>query len=98
MTITAITESREPCAEAGWFAYDWYLEEPVSRDFILALRPLGSLLLLESLIQPFFKVENHYYIIKGVLNDDHIRVAVHREHNDLQEKIKRHIGALYLNT
>lgn len=82
MKITAVTRSPEPCTEAGWQAEQWHLEQPVSRAFIAALRPLGSLIFLEALQQPFFKVENHHYMIKGLLDDTSIRVAAHRDYLD----------------
>ena len=94
MKITDITRSPEPCTEAGWMAFQYYLEHPVSREFIIALRPLGSLVFLDMLAQPFFKVENEHYMIKGLLHDDSIRVAVHGDHLDEQVPIKRLIEAL----
>jgi len=94
MKITNITRSPEPCTEAGWIAFQYELERVVSRDFILALRPLGSFIFLESLTKPFFKIQNHHYMIKGLLNDTSIRVAVHREHLNEQEPIKQLIESL----
>lgn len=94
MKITNITRSPEPCTEAGWIAFQYELERVVSRDFILALRPLGSFIFLESLSKPFFKIQNHHYMIKGLLNDTSIRVAVHREHLNEQEPIKQLIESL----
>ena len=87
MIITNITRSPEPCTEAGWLAFQYELEHPVSRDFIIALRPLGSFIFLESLAQPFFKIQNHHYMIKGLLNATSIRVAVHKDHQDEQQPI-----------
>lgn len=91
MKITRITRSPEPCTEAGWLAFQYELEQPVSRTFILSLRPLGALVFLEMLAQPFFKIENEHYMIKGLLNDNSIRVAVHGEHLDEQEEIKKKV-------
>ena len=94
MIITNITRSPEPCTEAGWLAFQYELELPVSRDFIIALRPLGSFIFLESLAQPFFKIQNHHYMIKGLLNATSIRVAVHKDHQDEQQPIKQLIESL----
>lgn len=94
MIITNITRSPEPCTEAGWLAFQYELEHPVSRDFIIALRPLGSFIFLESLAQPFFKIQNHHYMIKGLLNATSIRVAVHKDHQDEQKPIKQLIESL----
>ncbi len=82
MKITAITPSPEPCAEAGWHAAQFQLDHPVDRTLVMALRHLGSLLVLEHVKQPFFKIENHYYMIKGLLGDSSIRVAAHHEHEE----------------
>ncbi|MBP5338887.1 MAG: hypothetical protein J6Z14_06220 [Prevotella sp.] len=89
MTIINIAPSPEPCTDAGWTAFQYHLDQPVTREFILSLRPLGSLVFLDSLAQPFFKIESHHYMIKGLLNDTSIRVAVHRDHLDEQETIKQ---------
>lgn len=89
MKITDITRSPEPCTEAGWMAFQYYLERPVGRELIMALRPLGSLVFLDMLAQPFFKVENEHYMIKGLLGDGSIRVAVHGNHLAEQDAIKR---------
>ena len=94
MKITNIFRSPEPCTEAGWLAFQYELEYPITRDFIMALRPLGSFIFLESLTQPFFKIQNHHYMIKGLLNDNSIRVAVHRDHLNEQEPIKQIIESL----
>ena len=94
MKITHITRSPEPCTEAGWQAFQYYLEQPVSRAFIMSLRPLGSLVFLEMLTQPFFKIENEHYMIKGLLHDGSIRVAIHSDHFDEQEPIKQLIDTL----
>ena len=94
MIITNITRSPEPCTEAGWLAFQYELEHPVSRDFIIALRSLGSFIFLESLAQPFFKIQNHHYMIKGLLNATSIRVAVHTDHQDEQQPIKQLIESL----
>lgn len=94
MKITNIFRSPEPCTEAGWLAFQYELEHPINRDLILALRPLGSFIFLESLTQPFFKIQNHHYMIKGLLNDISIRVAVHRDHLNEQEPIKQIIESL----
>jgi hypothetical protein len=91
--ITKITPSPEPCTESGWIAFQYHLEKPVSREFIMALRPLGSFVFLDMLAQPFFKIENEHYMIKGLLLDGSIRVAVHGDHLDEQAPIKQLIDS-----
>ncbi len=89
MAIRDITPSPEPCTEAGWIAFQYQLDRPVSREFIFSLRSLGSFVFLDMLARPFFKIESHHYILKGLLGDASIRVAVHRDHLDEQDVIKR---------
>ena len=82
MRIIEKTESRERCAEAGWYAWDLVLDQPMDDDFILSLRPLGSFVYLQTLAKPFFKTESPYRFIKGLLGDSFFRVAVHDEYRD----------------
>ena len=70
MKILGKQPSREKCAESGWFATDYLLDAPIDRAFILSLRPLGSFVYLDMLKEPFFKIENDYYMIKGVQGKD----------------------------
>ena len=92
MRITAITRSPEPCVESGWAARQYHLDGEVTRDFVLSLRQLGSLVLLDQLRQPFFKIENHHYMLKGLLGDHSIRVAVHRDHEAETVRIQQIIN------
>ena len=80
MKILAREPSREPCEEAGWRAYDYRLDAPMTPPDILRLKTLGSLAYLTQLRQPFFKVQNHYYTLKGLENQPLVRVGIHREH------------------
>lgn len=94
MRITDITRSPEPCTEAGWLAFQYHLEKPVEGRFIAAMRPLGSMVFLDRLAQPFFKIESQHYMIKGLLGDTSIRVAVHGDHQDEQKEIKKLIESI----
>ena len=67
LKIIETRESLETCTEAGWNAIDCLLDEPMDDDFIESLRTIdGSFLYMKMLRKPFFKVENHNYILKGV--------------------------------
>ena len=77
MKIIEKTESRERCAEGGWYAWDFILDAPMDDAFILSLRPLGSFVYLTMLSKPFFKIESDYRFIKGLRGDNFFRVAVH---------------------
>ncbi len=90
MRIVERTESREPCVEAGWKAYDYHLDGQIDREFVLSLRPLGSLVFMENLKKPFFKIEAEHYIIKGVVGSEFFRVAEQGESIDevIRERIQ----------
>lgn len=88
--IIKIVTSHEPCVEAGWKAWDLYLSSPTDKEWVLSLRDMGALTFLPQLRKPFFKVESHHYIIKGILGENYVRMAMPgREHlppiNDIQE-------------
>lgn len=72
--------SLEPCEEAGWVAYDYQLDAAMAREDILRLRPLGAFSYLPQLRQPFFKVENDHFLVKGLQGQLSVRVGVHRAH------------------
>ena len=51
-------ESRERCAESGWYAYDYCMDEPLAPEFIRALKPLGNFVYLSMLTKDFpFQIE-----------------------------------------
>ena len=83
MKITDRRRSLEACTEAGWDAFDLLTEEPLSDEDIESLRRIeGSFLYMKQLKKPFFKIESHNYVIKGVKGDPFFRFAVHRDHTD----------------
>lgn len=94
MEIIEVKESRERCAESGWFAYDYFLSKPVDRDMIMALKPIGAMTYLPMLKKPFFKIESDYVFIKGMEGDDYIRIAVHDKHRDALERVEEFINNL----
>ena len=90
MKIIEIRRSLEPCTESGWDAVDLLLEEGLTDEDILQFREArGSFLYLKQLRKPFFKLESHDYVIKGVRGDPFFRAAAHREKmEELLEKIR----------
>lgn len=94
MEIIEVKESRERCAESGWFAYDYFLSKPVDRDMIMALKPIGAMTYLPMLKKPFFKIESDYVFIKGMEKDDYIRIAVHDKHRDALKRVEEFIQKL----
>ncbi|MBQ9399888.1 MAG: hypothetical protein IJU27_04550 [Bacteroidales bacterium] len=91
MKILDRIKSREPCVESGWDAFDFLVDAPIDEAFILSLRPLGSFSYMKALKRPFFKIESHHYIIKGLQGDSFFRVAVHRDHMDELQMITGYI-------
>ena len=92
MKIVNKAESRERCAEAGWYAWDYFLDRPMDDDFILSLRPLGGFVYLTALSRPFFKIESPYRLIKGLRGDSFFRVAVHGEHPEALAEVDETIA------
>ena len=43
---------------------------------------------LNMLKEPFFKIENDYYMIKGVQGKDYFRIAVHGKHEDELQRLE----------
>ncbi len=64
------------------------MEEPVTEEDILKLKPMGSFLYLSMLRAPFFKIDGDYFHIKEIKGNGHFWVAVHKEHTCYVEKIK----------
>lgn len=92
MKIVKKEESIEQCTEAGWYAYDYELERDLLREDILRFREFeADFIYLTALKQPFFKVEDRYYMIKGVEGKKVIRLSMYREY---EEKICEKIEAL----
>ena len=90
MKIVDRRKSLEACTESGWDAFDLLTEEPLADEDIESLRGIGgSFLYMKQLKKPFFKIESHNYVIKGVRGDAFFRFAVHRDHTDEMERIVR---------
>ena len=83
MKIIDRRKSLETCTESGWDAIDILTEEPLNDEDIESLRSIeGSFIYLRQLKKPFFKIESHNYVIKGVRGDSFFRYAFHREHQE----------------
>lgn len=91
MKIIDKRKSLEACTESGWDALDILTEEAMSDEDIESLRALeGSFLYMKQLKKPFFKIEYHTYIIKGVKGDNFFRIAAHKD--NIEEVTKKVIG------
>lgn len=76
MNVLEIVESREQCSEAGWYAFDFHLSEPIEKKHIEVLCRLGASIYVPSLKQPFFKVETKTWMLKGLEGKREVRLAV----------------------
>ena len=52
-----------------------------------------SFVYLDMLKEPFFKIENDYYMIKGVQGKDYFRIAVHGKHEDELQKLEEFLDS-----
>ena len=84
MNIEQRVESREQCTEAGWYAYDYLFDRTVGRTEIERLRAFGGdLLYLSSLREPFYKLEDSRFMIRGIEGTREMRLAVYRENEQV---------------
>lgn len=95
---TKCIESREHCAESGWYAFDFMLTGPMSEAYIGKLKKIGgSFLFLTMLKKPFFKLEAENYIIKGVLGNDFFRMAVQDDAKAELSRVEKYLVELCTN-
>jgi len=88
MKIIDRRRSIEKCTESGWDAFDLMVDEPIDAEYVKRMRCIeGSFLFMSMLRQPFFKIESHNYVIKGVTGDDHFRMAVHKDYLSELDKV-----------
>jgi len=92
MKIVDVRKSLETCTESGWDALDVMTDEPLDDKDIVCLKEFdGSFMYMKMLKKPFFKLEYHDYVFKGVKGDNFFRAAFHR---DSREKIDEMIKSL----
>lgn len=93
MKIIDRRRSLETCTEAGWDADDYLLDSPIDEQWIASLKGLdGSFLYLKTLKKPFFKVESHHTVLKGIKGNTFFRLAYHRDHKNEAEHIIRYLN------
>lgn len=90
MKILKIEESREMCTEAGWYAYDFFLEREMSKEDIYGLKALGEgFVYLESLKNPFYKIEDRLFMVKGTEGKAELRFSAYKEYEEtIKEKLE----------
>ena len=89
MKVMDIKESSELCTEACWIAYDLILDKEINGDVIRKLGDLGSLLYLSGLKEPFYRIENRLFMIKGIEGKKNLRVAMLIGEEQILETVKQ---------
>ena len=92
MKVLDRRESVELCTESGWSAYDMILAGKMDRETILEMGKLGDLTYLEMLKQPFYRIEQNFYMIKGLQGADRLRVAMLMGHEEILERVEQVIA------
>lgn len=73
----------EDCFD-GNFIKEYKLNEKVDIKWIKLLEKFGKITVLDSLEKPFYSFDKKYFFaIKGILNEDKIKVVYRRDHMDL---------------
>lgn len=88
MKVTSVRESIELCTESGWSAYDLALDGKVDKGKIEELGTLGTLTYLGMLQQPFYRIEQPLYMIKGLEGADQLRVAMLAGEEEILDRVK----------
>lgn len=91
MKVISVRESVELCTESGWSAYDMILDEKMDKETIKKLGALGDLTYLGMLKQPFYRIEQPYYMIKGLEGADRLRTAMLAGHEEILERVRETI-------
>ena len=93
MKVLRIEESREPCAESGWYAYDLFLSRKIEKEDILSLGSHGDLTYLAQLKTPFYKLNQPYFYIQGLEGITELRIAVFLEaEKEVMEEVTGWLG------
>lgn len=87
MQVTGKKESIELCTESGWYAYDLTTDLPVDKDTIERLGRLGTMTYLGMLKQPFYRIEQEYFMIKGLEGEKQLRVAMLSGKEEVIDKV-----------
>lgn len=88
MKVTSVRESIELCTESGWSAYDLALDGKVDKGKIEELGTLGTLTYLGMLQQPFYRIEQPLYMIKGLEGADQLRVAMLVGEEEILDRVR----------
>ncbi|MFA6424647.1 MAG: hypothetical protein WCW64_00510 [Phycisphaerae bacterium] len=71
----------------GTYIKEYKLDEKINEDFVGMLRNFGKMTYLSNLKNPFFSLDkNGFFTIKGILNDDEVRVIYVRKNMERSSK------------
>ncbi len=94
MKIIDRRQSLESCTESGWDAFDLMLDEPLTDEFIEKIGRIGgSFIYMRMLKKPFFKVESHNYMAKGVKDEKFFRLALHKDYLSEADRIVAYLNS-----
>ena len=79
MHIISLERSAEDCQQAGWIAIDVIFSCTIFSEQIIKWGGLGELVYLQSLKEPFFRIANREFLIKGFEGRDRIRVGFQKD-------------------
>ncbi len=73
----------EDCFD-GNFIKEYKLDKKVDSTWVKLLEKFGKITVLDSLERPFYSFDKKYFFaIKGILNENKIKVVYRRDHMDL---------------
>lgn len=76
MKVLRVERAVEPCLEAGFVGYYFYLEKSIDADFVESLATLGVLTFLRTLKKPFFIVHGKNFVVRGQQGDDFCKAGI----------------------
>lgn len=89
MKVVEQRESIELCTESGWYAYDLMTDEAVGRTHIEKLGTLGTMTYLGMLSKPFYRIEEQYFMIKGLEGECTLRVAMLSGQEEILDRVRK---------
>lgn len=86
MKIVKIEKSFESCQQAGWHGVDVYFDESVEEEQVLGWSKLGRMVYMKQLKQPFYKISNKSYLIRGITGNNYLRIGSTASYEQMLEK------------
>lgn len=94
MKVIRIERAAEPCMEANFVGYYFYLEKTADVSFVESLAALGALTFLRTLKKPFFIVHGKNFVIRGQQGDDFCKAGIAGNDGSVLEALCRELEQL----